>query len=462
MRSLRFAYADPPYPGKAGYYAEQAGVDHQALVGRLVADFEDGWALSTSAEALQRVLTLCPAGVRVCAWQRAVRPTRSRRPISAWEPLIVHGGRELPLDEPQAVRDALAYGGRYRTFPGAMTGMKPPQFAVWMFAQLGARPGDQLEDLFPGSGAIGEAWRRYARRRRTPRRGRRGTSCARHVACGRRWRSRWGERDRGGAVMAEDVRGFYARLGVEIPDWATVEAALSCFADPDAHKNQDRSKSCSVNLASGVWHCHGCGAAGCAYDVALAVGRTPRAAMDLLIEHGLAERRVARPPRRSYTGRLAARPPRADAERPAREAVHTLAVSEGDMDGWRADLERMRWPLWVMRSEHRALWRRETLLGLGLGFDRGGVIFPIRDGDGRLEGVCATRRRTRTRRRCSLRLAARWGFSPTPVPIGALTCCWWRGRRTCSRRAVRDGARSRSRAMTRGSQGGRGCSRAGG
>jgi hypothetical protein len=113
--SMRFAYADPPYPGKAGYYPEQAEVDHQALVERLVADFPDGWALSTSAEALQHVLTLCPAGVRVCSWQRAVRPTRSRRPISAWEPLIVHGGRELPLDEPQAVRDALVYGGRYRT-----------------------------------------------------------------------------------------------------------------------------------------------------------------------------------------------------------------------------------------------------------------------------------------------------------------------------------------------------------
>jgi hypothetical protein len=187
--------------------------------------------------------------------------------------------------------------------------------------------------------------------------------------------------------MPEDVRGFYARLGVEIPDWATVEAAVSCFADPDAHKNQDRSKSCSVNLASGVWHCHGCGAAGRAYDAALAVGRAPLAAMDLLIEHGLAERRPARPPRRSHTGRLAARSPGADAERPAREAVHTLAVSEGDMDGWRADLERMRWPLRVMRSEHRELWKRETLLGLGLGFDRGRVIFPIRDGDGRLEGV---------------------------------------------------------------------------
>ena len=161
-RAMRFAYADPPYPGRAHYYSERTEVDHQALVERLVADFPDGWALSTSAEALQHVLALCPGGVRVCAWQRAVRPARSRRPISAWERLVVHGGRELALDEPQAVRDALAYGGRFRGFPGAITGMKPPQFAVWMFRQLGAHAGDELVDLYPGSGAIGEAWRRYA------------------------------------------------------------------------------------------------------------------------------------------------------------------------------------------------------------------------------------------------------------------------------------------------------------
>ncbi len=37
-------------------------------------------------------------------------------------------------------------------------------------------------------------------------------------------------------IVEGDVRGFYARLGVEIPQWATVEAAVSCFA------NQDRSK----------------------------------------------------------------------------------------------------------------------------------------------------------------------------------------------------------------------------
>ncbi len=49
-----------------------------------------------------------------------------------------------------------------RAFPGAIVGMKPPQFAVWMVCQLGARSGDELVDLYPGSGAVGEAWRRYA------------------------------------------------------------------------------------------------------------------------------------------------------------------------------------------------------------------------------------------------------------------------------------------------------------
>jgi hypothetical protein len=160
-RAMRFAYANPPYPGRAHYYAERAEVDHRALIEQLTGEFPDGWALSTSASALQDVLALCPPGVRVCSWHRPVRPTRSRRPISAWEPVIVAGGRELSTARPQRVRDALAYGGRYRAFPGALTGMKPPQFAAWLFALLGARPGDQLVDMFPGSGAIGEAWRRY-------------------------------------------------------------------------------------------------------------------------------------------------------------------------------------------------------------------------------------------------------------------------------------------------------------
>lgn len=163
-RPLRLAYADPPYPGHADLYPERKEVDHEQLIARLLDEYSDGWALSTSARALPAVLALCPLQVRVCSWHRRVRYTPSRRPLSAWEPLIVHGGRELPTAVSQTVTDALAYGGRFRAFPGAITGMKPPQFSTWMFAQLGARPdlGDELADLYPGSGAVTEAWRQFS------------------------------------------------------------------------------------------------------------------------------------------------------------------------------------------------------------------------------------------------------------------------------------------------------------
>lgn len=168
----RFAYADPPYPGKAGYYIENTEVDHRSLIRHLEAEFPDGWALSTSAAALRDVLCMCPAGARVCVWRRRVRYTRSSRPLSAWEPLIITGGRLLDTSRTQHVvddlvtddvelDDVLDYRGRYDSFPGALTGMKPPEFAAWLFAQLGARPGDELVDLYPGSGAISRAWRLY-------------------------------------------------------------------------------------------------------------------------------------------------------------------------------------------------------------------------------------------------------------------------------------------------------------
>jgi hypothetical protein len=77
-RGRRFAYADPPYPGKAGYYRghhDYAGeVDHAELLRRL--STYDGWALSTSAAALPAVLALCPPEVRVAAWHRGERPHR--------------------------------------------------------------------------------------------------------------------------------------------------------------------------------------------------------------------------------------------------------------------------------------------------------------------------------------------------------------------------------------------------
>ena len=160
-RPMTFAYADPPYPGKASLYPEKTEVDHASLLERLTQNYPDGWALSTSSEALRDVLSLAPGGVRICAWFKGPRHTKSRRALVSWEPLIVFGGRPLRVDVVQDLSDGLVAVGRFRRFPGAMVGMKPPAFAEWMFRQLGASRADRLDDLFPGSGAIRRAWARY-------------------------------------------------------------------------------------------------------------------------------------------------------------------------------------------------------------------------------------------------------------------------------------------------------------
>lgn len=168
-RTLQLAYADPPYPGKAWYYRghpDYAGeVDHAALIRRL--STYDGWALSTSAAALQAVLALCPPGVRVAAWHRGERPTASRWPLSAWEPVIYHGGRPADPSRPTGAArrvDSLVCGvSPLTTLPSRVTGTKPAAFCRWVFELLGAAPGDTLDDLFPGSGVVTRAWEVYAR-----------------------------------------------------------------------------------------------------------------------------------------------------------------------------------------------------------------------------------------------------------------------------------------------------------
>jgi hypothetical protein len=168
LRPLRLAYADPPYPGKAWMYRghpDYAGeVDHAALIRRL--GLYDGWALSTSATALPAVLALCPPGVRVAAWHRGERPARSRWPLNAWEPVIYRGGRPADPSRPDALQtrrvDSLVCGvSALTTLPTRVTGTKPAAFCRWVFDLLGAAPGDTLDDLFPGSGAVTRAWTAY-------------------------------------------------------------------------------------------------------------------------------------------------------------------------------------------------------------------------------------------------------------------------------------------------------------
>jgi hypothetical protein len=220
--SIRLAYADPPYPGLSKTYykdhPDYAGeVDHAELIRRL--STYDGWALSTAARSLPYVLSLCPPGARVAAWVRGGRGYEAVGAVNVWEPVIYFGGRDTSSLEPRRVArsipdasllqelrvrdlhashlvdatrsmstrdasvgrarrvtpagatrdageprrvDALVHTSHPRTTdPSRVVGAKPAAFCRWMFDLLGAEPQDQFDDLFPGSGGVGRAWRYF-------------------------------------------------------------------------------------------------------------------------------------------------------------------------------------------------------------------------------------------------------------------------------------------------------------
>jgi hypothetical protein len=190
-----------------------------------------------------------------------------------------------------------------------------------------------------------------------------------------------------------DIRGYYQRLETELSERPRLEAAIRCFADPNAHRREDRDPSCSVNLMSGAWQCHGCGARGGAYDAAIARGHTPRTAIDLMIAHGLIERRAGL----RTAGELLCDPdgprrmgPHPPAHGRAREEPTTHVapqVIERDVSRWHTALSRR--PSLIARLARERGWRYDAIreLELELGLELGRVTIPIRNAPGQLRGV---------------------------------------------------------------------------
>jgi len=163
-RPLRMAYADPPYIGQSKkHYSDHpdyAGeVDHQELIDRLCRDYPDGWALSLSSPTLREILDMIPKEIdyRVMAWVKPFAAfKRNVRVAYAWEPVIVVPAERL--DGATPTRDFVSCP---ITMKRGLTGAKPDAFCFWLFEAIGLRRSDHLDDLFPGSGAVAEAWRRW-------------------------------------------------------------------------------------------------------------------------------------------------------------------------------------------------------------------------------------------------------------------------------------------------------------
>lgn len=158
---MKFAYADPPYLGCASkLYGDSTYDDplaHEALIERL--ELYDAWALSLHEPSLPVILNMCPANVRVAAW---VKPFASFKPgvdpAYTWEPVIYRTARTWKRQQATA-RDHVSCSITLRR---GLVGAKPERFCFWLFDLLGAAPGDEFVDLFPGTGGVSRAWRAWA------------------------------------------------------------------------------------------------------------------------------------------------------------------------------------------------------------------------------------------------------------------------------------------------------------
>lgn len=156
--SYRFAYADPPYVGCSHLYPEHPNAarwddpdEHVQLMRDMDRDY-DGWALSLHVPSLA---ALWPAaeqmGARLGAWVKTFAAyKRNVRVAYTWEPLIWKRSAERREGDPVG-RDHLSCQiAMERGLPGA----KPPEFCRWVLMLLGHQDGDELVDIFPGTGVM--------------------------------------------------------------------------------------------------------------------------------------------------------------------------------------------------------------------------------------------------------------------------------------------------------------------
>lgn len=155
---MRFAYADPPYPNTAFRYPEKTEVDHAELIERL--DSYDGWLLHSNPQSIRLLLPLIPEGVRILSWGKYDGlPVTKAGLVYTWEPIFLKPVRRASI----WVRDSL-WGDKadhVHEVRNEMRGQKPLMVIRWLFQAAGLEPADELDDLFPGTGAVTRAWRSF-------------------------------------------------------------------------------------------------------------------------------------------------------------------------------------------------------------------------------------------------------------------------------------------------------------
>jgi hypothetical protein len=133
-------------------------VDHATLIDRLQSEYQ-GWVLHASATP-NSIAQLAPlvekTGARWCSWVKGFAAFKRNVPVGyAWEPVIIKAARKPVVSKRLVMRDWIQES---ITLKRGLTGAKPEAVCHWAFELVAAHPEDELDDIFPGTGAVAKAW----------------------------------------------------------------------------------------------------------------------------------------------------------------------------------------------------------------------------------------------------------------------------------------------------------------
>jgi len=174
---MKLCIADPPYLGRAVRWYGAGGCGdgngrnqadnhpeaylwdnpetHKNLVRELEKNY-DGWAIAMSVHSLSTYLDIVETdsrnGIRVCVWNKPSAITSGNRITNHWEPVLIRVPRERRgwKSGGQRMKDVLTCNPPRKNFRGS----KPQEWTMWVLDLLGYMPGDEVIDLFPGSGSV--------------------------------------------------------------------------------------------------------------------------------------------------------------------------------------------------------------------------------------------------------------------------------------------------------------------
>jgi hypothetical protein len=178
---MKLCIADPPYLGRAvrhygiggrAYGGGKGKSDthpeahiwddpetHRQLVRDLETNF-DGWAIAMSVHSLSTYLEVIETesenGIRVCVWHKTNSIPSGSRIMNYWEPVLVRVPKERKgRTKGPICKDIISANAPRVGFSGS----KPPEWTHWVLDLLGYCDGDEVVDLFHGSGAVADALR---------------------------------------------------------------------------------------------------------------------------------------------------------------------------------------------------------------------------------------------------------------------------------------------------------------